>query len=215
MPRELSSPTHMHTTLRRIYGTTLMYCRSRSSGTAECSMHGTRQYRCTRTQESGAASRNTLTSQAFGAVTGQIPNLVRSCVPAEDQFRASTRQVLAQLPEEGYFLWVHVLTPHSPYLPDPPDRGRFGADTNSARDRPRVGPLWQPYYNPDQQSEIDPTAWPTTNSLPVPTALRRLHVGSSEFRQIAQHYGHRVSRSRRELRGRQFFNMQALSDAAD
>ena len=34
------------------------------------------------------------------------------------------RKVLANLPD-GFFLWIHVMSPHDPYLPDPEDRGRF------------------------------------------------------------------------------------------
>jgi arylsulfatase A-like enzyme len=34
------------------------------------------------------------------------------------------RKAIAEMPD-GYFFWVHVLSPHDPYLPDKEDRGRF------------------------------------------------------------------------------------------
>jgi arylsulfatase A-like enzyme len=63
-----------------------------------------------------------------------------------------TREVLAKLPD-GFFLWVHVMTPHTPYLPDVAERGRFLPDG-----QPRTQPdeeTWFPHYGPDQQSQVD------------------------------------------------------------
>jgi arylsulfatase A-like enzyme len=64
------------------------------------------------------------------------------------------RQVLAKLPD-GYFLWVHVVTPHDPYLPDPADRGRFIPDAERRAFEEDIGRQWQPHYEPDQQSLVD------------------------------------------------------------
>jgi arylsulfatase A-like enzyme len=64
------------------------------------------------------------------------------------------RQVLAKLPD-GYFLWVHVVTPHDPYLPDPADRGRFIPDAERRTFEEDIGRKWQPHYEPDQQSQVD------------------------------------------------------------
>src|SRR6516162_7478855 len=63
------------------------------------------------------------------------------------------RQVLAKLPD-GFFLWVHVVTPHAPYLPDSADRGRFLPDTelrNYEEEDADDAVRWQPNYAPDQQ----------------------------------------------------------------
>jgi arylsulfatase A-like enzyme len=63
------------------------------------------------------------------------------------------RQVLAQLPD-GFFLWIHVLPPHAPYLPDPEDQGRFLPEAELATfDDENF--RWYPRYQPDQQSQVD------------------------------------------------------------
>ena len=63
------------------------------------------------------------------------------------------RQVLSELPD-GYFLWLHVLAPHDPYIPDSADKERFIPDIERGtfEGEPR---RWQPYYAPDQQSQVD------------------------------------------------------------
>ena len=40
--------------------------------------------------------------------------------PASDSF-AHAEKMLDSLPD-GFFLWIHVMTPHDRYLPDPADR---------------------------------------------------------------------------------------------
>jgi arylsulfatase A-like enzyme len=63
-------------------------------------------------------------------------------------------RVLAQLPD-GFFLWIHVITPHHPYLPDPADRGRFLPDAEGQRFAEESELQWMPHYEPDQQSQVD------------------------------------------------------------
>ena len=63
------------------------------------------------------------------------------------------RQMLARLPE-GFFLWVHVLGPHAPYLPDSEDQGRF-VQKSELRDSGEDGLRWYPHYKPDQQAQVD------------------------------------------------------------
>jgi len=65
------------------------------------------------------------------------------------------RQVLAQLPD-GFFLWVHVVTPHNPYLPDPMDVGRFLPDKDLRSYEWESDTRWQPHYEPSQQHLVDP-----------------------------------------------------------
>jgi arylsulfatase A-like enzyme len=67
---------------------------------------------------------------------------------------AHAQQLLNQLPN-GYFLWVHVITPHNPYLPDPADRGRFLPADKVHTDEEWAGGRWKPNYPPDQQSLVD------------------------------------------------------------
>src|SRR5271166_5440857 len=54
---------------------------------------------------------------------GRLPSDLAGRFRAVASFEHA-RDLLAQLPD-GFFLWVHVMTPHSPYLPDAEDRGRF------------------------------------------------------------------------------------------
>jgi arylsulfatase A-like enzyme len=64
------------------------------------------------------------------------------------------RHVLAKLPD-GFFLWVHVLAPHSPYIPDPADRERFIPDAELPTMIEPPEHRWQPHYKPDQQRSVD------------------------------------------------------------
>ena len=81
--------------------------------------------------------------------------------PANPQlrFRAvesfeQARQILAKL-ADGFFLWVHVMTPHAPYLPDPENRGRFLRDADLRTREEESEGRWSPHYPPDQQSQVD------------------------------------------------------------
>src|SRR5262249_35842764 len=53
----------------------------------------------------------------------QLPENLPESFRAADTF-AQARRLLSQLPN-GFFLWIHVMTPHGPYLPDSRDRGQF------------------------------------------------------------------------------------------
>jgi arylsulfatase A-like enzyme len=64
------------------------------------------------------------------------------------------RKMVADLPD-GYFLWLHVITPHNPYLPDPQEHGRFLPDSKWNTYEEEFGGRWKPHYPPDQQSELD------------------------------------------------------------
>ena len=64
------------------------------------------------------------------------------------------REVVAQLPE-GFFLWIHVMTPHGPYLPESAERGRFLPANVQQAFEGEGKPHWKPHYPPDQQSLVD------------------------------------------------------------
>jgi arylsulfatase A-like enzyme len=75
------------------------------------------------------------------------------------RFRAAAsfeqaREMLAKLPD-GFFLWVHVMTPHQPYLPDAADRGRFLPYEEQRTYEDESELRWKPHYEPDQQSQVD------------------------------------------------------------
>lgn len=63
------------------------------------------------------------------------------------------RMVLDQLPGR-FFLWVHTMAPHDPYLPDPADRGRFLPDSE-LQIFEKEGRRFQPLYEPKEQSLVD------------------------------------------------------------
>jgi len=64
------------------------------------------------------------------------------------------RKVVDQLPD-GFFLWVHVVTPHHPYLPDSEDRGRFLPEAEGRKFAENSELQWVPHYEPDQQAQVD------------------------------------------------------------
>ncbi len=64
------------------------------------------------------------------------------------------REILAKLPD-GFFLWVHVMTPHHPCLPDAEDQGRFLPSDEGRRLAEESERRWQPHYSPDQQNQVD------------------------------------------------------------
>src|SRR5262249_32864205 len=67
-----------------------------------------------------------------------------------DSFENATK-VLDQLPD-GFFLWIHVLAPHHPYLPDGPDQNKYLPQSEVLQwiDEPREH--WKPHYSPEEQS---------------------------------------------------------------
>ncbi len=64
------------------------------------------------------------------------------------------KQVLDQL-NDGFFLWVHVVAPHHPYLPDSADQGRFIPEAELQTFREEPWSLWKPHYEPDAQGQVD------------------------------------------------------------
>ena len=91
------------------------------------------------------------------------PVLVESCGPtARQSTRAvpcgrdfeQARELLAKLPD-GFFLWVHVMTPHSPYLPNQAERGRFLPVGIQQIFEGKSQPNWKPHYKPSQQSQFN------------------------------------------------------------
>jgi arylsulfatase A-like enzyme len=84
---------------------------------------------------------------------GRMPNSLYLRFQAVASFEQA-RQILDELPD-GFFLWVHVMTPHGPYVPDAADRGRFLPGTELINSENAGGPSWTPHYEPDQQSRVD------------------------------------------------------------
>ena len=60
----------------------------------------------------------------------------------------------AKLPDP-FFMWVHVMTPHHPYLPDREEQGRFLPYDEGQRFDQKSEVRWRPRYEPDQQSKVD------------------------------------------------------------
>ena len=86
----------------------------------------------------------------LGRRSSQLPMQFRAVASFEH-----AREILAKLPD-GFFLWVHVMTPHSPYLPDAVERGRFLPDAElRTYEEVEEALRWRPHYEPDQQSQVD------------------------------------------------------------
>jgi len=64
------------------------------------------------------------------------------------------REVLSKLPD-GFFFWVHVITPHDPYIPDPADQGRFLPYAEQRTFQDESVASWRPHYDASRQSQID------------------------------------------------------------
>ena len=64
------------------------------------------------------------------------------------------RRIFGQMPD-GFFVWIHVITPHHPYLPDPEDRGRFLPYDEQRTFEENAELQWVPHYEPSQQSQVD------------------------------------------------------------
>jgi arylsulfatase A-like enzyme len=84
---------------------------------------------------------------------GGLPeNLSMRYRPAATFEQAS--QMLKSMPD-GFFLWVHLISPHNPYLPDAIDRGRFLSAGELTTSEEEFGNRWKPHYPPDQQTLVD------------------------------------------------------------
>ena len=85
---------------------------------------------------------------------GRMPHNLSIRLRPEVSFEQA-RQVLAKLPD-GFFLWIHVMAPHNPYLPDRADRGRFLPDAELRTYGRRIlRSLVALLSLPDQQSQVD------------------------------------------------------------
>ncbi len=112
-------------------------------------------------QDSGIGSRRDEYDDFSGAYDflGRMPSdLIFRFRPVASFEHA--REMLAKLPD-GFFLWVHLITPHYPYLPDAADQGRFHHDDQPRTEQDFTQP-WlppyvpkQPHYDRNQQSQVD------------------------------------------------------------
>ena len=76
--------------------------------------------------------------------------------PAVDSF-AHAEQMLDSLPD-GFFLWIHVMTPHSPYHPDAASRGTFIPESEFAKfenEGDEGARKWFPHYPPEDQPQVN------------------------------------------------------------
>jgi arylsulfatase A-like enzyme len=76
--------------------------------------------------------------------------------PANESFKHGEK-ILEKLPD-GFFLWIHVMTPHSPYRPDAASRGTFlpNEELRKFEEEGDDGARrFYPVYQPDQQPQID------------------------------------------------------------
>jgi arylsulfatase A-like enzyme len=88
----------------------------------------------------------------WNSLSGMPNNLSMRFRPAASFEHA--RELITKLPA-GFFLWVHLVAPHNPYLPDSEDRGRFLPPDKVRTFEEESGGRWKPHYEPDQQSLVD------------------------------------------------------------
>lgn len=106
-------------------------------------------------QDSGVGSRidEYFDLEHFWNYWGRLPdNLSMRYRPAAAFQQA--KQLLSSAPD-GYFVWIHLITPHNPYLPGPEDRGRFLAADKVTTYEEEFGNRWKPHYPPSQQPLVD------------------------------------------------------------
>ena len=87
---------------------------------------------------------------------GDLPMDLFRRYPANESFKHGEK-ILEKLPE-GFFLWIHVMTPHSPYRPDAASRGTFlpNDELRKFEDEGDDGARrFYPVYQPDQQAQVD------------------------------------------------------------
>lgn len=84
---------------------------------------------------------------------GRMPYNLSSRLRPARSF-AEARQILQSFPD-GFFLWVHVMSPHSPYIPDQADRGRFLPDSEGRAYEEEDRTLFRPTYPPEKQGQVD------------------------------------------------------------
>ena len=90
--------------------------------------------------------------KAWHLVSGDSENL-------HERYRAAAsfeegREFLGHLPD-GFFLWIHVMTPHGPYYPDVRERGRFIDPKIQEIFEGDTQPHWKPHYPAREQSKVD------------------------------------------------------------
>ncbi len=91
--------------------------------------------------------------QSLWNVVGRLPDNLHERYRAVASFEHA-RELLGKLPD-GFFLWVHVMTPHGPYLPEPAELGRFLPRNVHQVFEGEGRPHWKPHYEPDQQSLVN------------------------------------------------------------
>jgi arylsulfatase A-like enzyme len=93
---------------------------------------------------------------AWNPMMGGLPLELFLEYPAHESFEHA-QKILDKLPD-GFFLWIHVMTPHSPYHPDKASRGTFLPDEELKKfedEGDNGARRWVPYYPPDQQPQVD------------------------------------------------------------
>jgi arylsulfatase A-like enzyme len=102
----------------------------------------------------------TVLENVFDGAPAALENLsprlfgrTRADVPPASSFHQA-RGILERMPD-GFFLWVHLLAPHFPYLPEATNVGRFLHTDEMRTPAEQDFPRFWPHYAPNQQGVID------------------------------------------------------------
>jgi arylsulfatase A-like enzyme len=85
----------------------------------------------------------------FGRIDMYLPFEYRPAASFEH-----ARKILANLPD-GFFVWVHLIAPHFPYIPDARDSGLFLPEAEQRIFEKDLDDQWQPHYDAAIQPQID------------------------------------------------------------
>ena len=89
---------------------------------------------------------------AWNKVTGRSNSAAFRYRPGATMRRA--KEMMGLVPE-GFFLWIHGMPPHHPYLPGSKERDRYLPQTEVLSFQEDPWSLWKPHYAPDQQKAVD------------------------------------------------------------
>lgn len=86
-------------------------------------------------------------------------NVARLSIYLPFEYRPATtfeqaQKIISTMPD-GFFVWVHLISPHFPYRPGAQDQGRFLPVAEQRTFESDMEEQWQPHYPPEVQPQVD------------------------------------------------------------